>query len=150
MAIKSKHNIVIDIDGKEFKITVNEITGKQKKELEKQFEKHTEALKEVQKISSKLIRLNERYSMLKEDKDYEEAMKVLDTIEALEEEAEKKMPLIKTAADELEKVLENRLEMSVEGNDKDIFFERIKEKSISYKEVFNEIGKSIIDSKEKK
>lgn len=148
--ISTKHNISISIDDKTFKITAHEITAQQQKKLESKFSKHTDEIKNVQKLSGKLARLNERYGMLKEAKETKEALEVLTKIEAMEDEIEKAMPSLKTASDEIETILNERLLMLIDGDDKDELFECVKEKGISNKIVFEEIAKAIQDSKEKK
>ena len=148
--IKTKHDISISIDDKTFKITAHEITSKQQKQLEEQFSKHAEAIKKIQKQSTKLSRLNERYSMLKEDRDTQEALEVLTQIEKLEDEIDELIPSLKKANNEIENLLEERLMMLIDGDDKDELFECVKEKGITNKVIFDEIAKSIQDSKEKK
>ena len=148
--IKTKHDISISIDDKTFKITAHEITSKQQKQLEEQLSKHAEAIKKIQKQSTKLSRLNERYSMLKEDRDTQEALEVLTQIEKLEDEIDELIPSLKKANNEIENLLEERLMMLIDGDDKDELFECVKEKGITNKVIFDEIAKSIQDSKEKK
>lgn len=146
MAIQSKYDVVIELDGVEYGLTVSELTADQQKKLEKKFGKHTEALKDVQKLGVKIERAKERYAMLKESGETSKALEVLDKIEQLEEEIESAQPSIKASAEEIENILKDRLDMSVYGDDKDAFMAAVGAVNM-FKEAFDEIARRIAESK---
>lgn len=147
--IKTKHDVSISIDDKTFKITAHEITTKQQKQLEDKFSKHTDSMKVIQKLNLKAQRLREQFELIKEE-NKKEALSIHKEICKVEDEMEDAMPRLKTASDEIETILNERLLMLIDGDDKDELFECVKEKGISNKIVFDEIAKAIQESKEKK
>jgi len=150
MALNSKHKINLFLDEKEFHLIVTELDAKQTKELKKQSEKHIEALQLVNQMTTKLSRYSEKYTMLKEAKRIDEALHVMDEIEAIEKELLSTKETVSKASEALEALFKTKLTMSVSGDDKDAFLETIEASNFNINLIFEEIAKAISESKEKK
>lgn len=147
--IKTHHEITIGIDDKEFKISVNEMSEKQQKHLEEKFQKHTESMRSLQKLSLKVQRLKEQFELIKEE-NKKDALAIHKEICKVEDTMEEAMPQLKTASVELENVFTERLNMSVDGEDKEALLAYAKERGVSSKRLFDEVSHAIEAAKEKK
>lgn len=155
MALDSRHKIVLKTNEntefeREFNLIVTELDKKQAKDLKKQSEKHIEALQNINHSSTKLARLSEKYTMLKEAKRIDEALHVMDEIEKIEKEILSTKEIVTKASESLEELYRTKLLISVSGDDKDAFFEEITKYNFNINLIFEEIAKAINESKEKK
>lgn len=150
MALNSKHKIILNMNSKEFNLVVTELDKKQTKDLKKQSEKHIEALQNVNFLTTKLSRKIEKYTMLKEAKRIDEALCVMDEIENIEKELLSTKKTVNEASEALEELYKKKLLISVSGDDKNAFLEEIEASNFNINAIFEEIAKSISESKEKK
>ena len=146
----TKHSITFTIDDKEFKIVVNELTKEQQKELKKKSEQHVKVIEHVNESARKLKRLSEKYALLKNAGRVDEALTVSDEIEKEESSLLKEKESMEKSTEALETLYQDRLKMCLSGEDKEAFLNEIDELGISINSVFEEIGKHVLESKEKK
>lgn len=150
MALISKHKIILNINSKDFNLLVTELDKKQTKDLKEQSEKHIEALQNISFVTTKLSRKIEKYNMLKEAKRIDDALHVMDEIEDIEKELLNTKETANKALESLEELYKMKLLISIGGEDKDAFLEEIEASNFNMNDIFEEIAKSINESKEKK
>lgn len=139
MALKSRIDLIVEIDDKSFNITVSNLTKEQQSVLQEkhgQFESDSKSKAEAGKQLNNKI---ERYQLLKADGQTAKALLLLDEIEDLELKVGTQDQ--KEIEDMLGDLYQSRFLMMVTGPDKERLKSYIDERNINYYEAMTYIEK---------
>ena len=158
--IKLKHNVILEIGDKSFKVTVSEPTKKQKdeiKECAKGYDKEfSKVRKKANKLNQKLGKLSDLYTLNKKLIDEGDNTIIRDQIELGDE-----ISILQDEIDEWNENLEDtttgeketnelRFDLLVSGDDTKALKEFIEFQDINYSIIFNEIAKLTTEDGSKK
>ncbi|MCX6076430.1 MAG: hypothetical protein NTW78_06015 [Campylobacterales bacterium] len=160
MAISTKYPVEIEIDETKYSVTVSEATKAQTNEIDVVSQGYKEELNKRAPIQEQLNEAREDFAINKEilaHGSVVEKVKVMFEQKALNKEIfrlERELEVIDKSStnfgEMLEDIFSKRFDLQVSGADKASLKKEIENKSIGYKNIFNEIGELVTKSKEKK
>lgn len=141
MGLKSRVDVVLNIDDKTFSVSVSNLTKEQEETLKSRYDVSKNRIDKERTMRSKV----ERYQLLKSAGKFEEALTILDEIEAIENEIGVKDPI--ESSEILNGVYQSRFLMSVSGSDKERLKTYVDERNISYMDLMQYIEKEVAKGK---
>jgi len=161
MAIRTKFNVSIEIDEKQFKVSVlDKISSKKQAEIKETSEKHKDSFLKRDALQSELNTATQEFEINKyilEDSKFVGKIKVALEQKSLNRDISKLNQEIKdvdenitSLQDAMEEIFEKRYDIAVSGADKAALKKEVVELGISYQVLSEEFEKLIKAEKEKK
>lgn len=158
--IKTKYDVKIAIDEREFNVVLSEPTKRDKEELKALSESRLGTFKARDALSAKLAEKSEEYEL---NKQLLKEVGLVDKAKLLWEQKELNRELHtlrkeigdldagSASIDEaLELLFKKRFDLLVGGADKDALKSTVEMHGVAYRELFLELGKLVVEAKEKK
>jgi hypothetical protein len=162
--IKTKYDVAIMIDEREFNVVLSEPNKQDKEELKAISESRLESFKMRDALSAKLTEKTEEYELNKQlikDVGFEVNLGVKAKLLWEQKELNRELHTLRkeisdldagsASIDEaLESLFKKRFDLLVSGADKESLKSVVETHGIAYKELFIELGKLVVEAKEKK